>query len=77
MLSLMLERKREQSRCSVTSGPVASVTLQRHTLVVVCDPQDSCLFRTRRLWGTAGQDDPDLPPVHVQVFALPHVHVLT
>lgn len=62
---------------AVTFGPVGSVALQRHTLVVVADPQDAALLWTRCLRGAAGQDHPDLPPVHVQVPALPHVHVLS
>lgn len=60
----------------VTSSPAASVALQRHALVVICDPQNAALLWTRRLRGAPGQDDPDLPPVQVQVPALPHVHVL-
>lgn len=61
----------------VTSGPLASVALHGQALVVVPDPHHAALLRTRRLRGAAGQDDPDLPPVHVQVSALPHVHILT
>lgn len=59
-----------------TFGAAASITLQRHALAVVADPQNAALLRTRRLRGTPGQDDVDLPPIHVQVSALPHVHVL-
>lgn len=70
-------KQENKARSYVTFGPVGSVALQRHTLVVVGDPQDSALLRTRCLRGAAGQDDPDLPPAHVQVSALPHVHVLS
>lgn len=59
-----------------TSSSTASVALQGDALLVVFDPQHAALLLTRRLWRTPGQDHPDLPAVHVQVSALPHVHVL-
>ena len=59
-----------------TSGSTASVALQGDALLVVFDPQHSALLCTRRLRRTSGQDHPDLPAVHVQVFPLPHIHVL-
>lgn len=59
-----------------TFSPAGSVALQGQALLVVFDPQHAALFRARRLCGIFGQDHPDLPAVHVQVSALPHVDVL-
>lgn len=68
--------KHKNHQASVTSGSTGPVTLQGHTLLVVFDPQHAALLWARRLWGASGQDHPDLPAVHVQVSALPHVDVL-